>query len=211
MSSKEINLSTMGMQKGKQYETIVSTENSQNVKNAAPIGIICSGIDKVVCRIFKGGKTLDNILSQKKFIVNITHDPELFMLSTIGNLPEDYFEDDGSVKNVDAYFKCEVVSFKDAVKQSDPIKKKGEAIVIKSEVKELVIKNNTNALNRGFGYVVETLANLTRFDLVSNSQKKEYLDRFREANRVVRKIGYPEDIQAMNEIKKELMKKGFKP
>jgi len=211
MVKKEINLSTIGMKKGKQYETIVSTKNSQNVKNAAPIGILCSGDDKVVCRIFKGRKTLDNILSQKEFIVNITHDPELFMLSTIGNLPENYFDDNGSIKSADAYFKCEVLSFKEAVKQSDPIRKKGEAIVIKSEVKELIINNNVKAFNRGFGYVVETLANFTRFDLVDDNQKEEYLNKFREANRVVRKIGYPEDIQAMNEIKKELMKKGYKP
>lgn len=207
----EVNLSLIGMKKGKQYETIVSTRNSQNVKNAAPIGIICSGRDKVVCRIFKGGKTLDNILSQKEFIVNITHDPELFMLSTVGNLPKDYFDENGSVKNADAYFKCKAVDFKEAVKQSDPIKKKDEAIVIKSEVKKLVIKNNVKALNRGFGYVVETLANLTRFDLVGDKQKQEYLKKFREANRVVRKIGYKEDIKAMNEIKKELMKKGYEP
>jgi len=75
----------------------------------------------------------------------------------------------------------------------------------------LIINNDVKAFNRGFGYVVETLANFTRFDLVDDNQKEEYLNKFREANRVVRKIGYPEDIQAMNEIKKELMKKGFKP
>ena len=211
MVKKEVNLSTIGMKKGKQYETIVSTQNSQNVKNAAPIGILCSGDDTVVCRIFKGRKTLDNILSQKEFIVNITHDPELFMLSTIGNLPEDYFNENGSIKNVDAYFKCEAVSFKEAVKQSDPIRKKGEAIVIKSTVTELIINHDVKALNRGFGYVVETLTNFTRFDLVDDKQKEEYLKKFREANRVVRKIGYPEDIQAMNEIKKELIKKGYEP
>ena len=71
-----------------------------NVKNAAPIGIICSGEDIIVCRIFKGSKTLDNILSTKKFTINITHDAELFLLSTIGNLPKSYFNDDNSIKNV---------------------------------------------------------------------------------------------------------------
>jgi hypothetical protein len=75
----------------------------------------------------------------------------------------------------------------------------------------LIINHDVKALNRGFGYVVETLANFTRFDLVDYKQKEEYLKKFREANRVVRKIGYPEDIQAMNEIKKELIKKGYEP
>lgn len=204
-----VNLAEIGMKKGKQYETIVSTTDLDNVRNAAPIGMICSGKDTVVCRIFKGSKTLDNILSTKKFIINITHDAELFLLSTIANLPEEYFDEDNSIKNVKAYGKCEVVSFKKAVKQSDPIKKKGEAIVIKSKVTELVIHDDIKAFNRGFGYVVESLSNFTRFDLVDDNKKEEYINRFKEAHRVTTKVGYKEDIKAMNEIKKELMKKGF--
>lgn len=206
-----INLASIGMEKGKQYETIVSTINSENVKNAAPIGIICAGNDKVLCRIFKGRKTLDNILSQKEFTVNITHDPLLFEMSTVGNLPEDYFNDDNSIKDVDAYFKCEVIKFSEAIKQSDPIKKKGEAIVIKSQVSELIINNNVKAFNRGFGYVIETLANFSRFDMVGEKHKQDYLEKFREARRIVNKIGYKEEIRAMDEIKKELIKKGYEP
>lgn len=209
MDNIEINLENVGMIKGKQYETIVSTTNNENVKNAAPIGIICSGKDKVVCRIFKGIKTLDNILLKKEFIVNITHDSELFELSTVGNLPNDYFNEDNSIKNVDAYFKCEVESFKEARKQSDPIRTKGEAIVIKSNVTELNINNPVKAFNRAIGYVIESLANFTRFDIVDDNQKQEYIKRFKEAHRVVNKVGYPEDIKAMREIKKELINKGF--
>ena len=206
-----IDLTLIGMEKGRQYETIITTSDSENNKNAAPIGVICSGPDKVLSRIFKGSRTLENIISQREYVVNITHDPMLFTESTLGNLPQDYFNEDNSLKCADAYFKCEVISLKEAVKQSDPVKKKGEAIVIKSKVTELVIKRNTKAMNRGFGYVVESLANLTRFDLANEEQKEIYLKRFREANRVVTKIGYKEDLKAMKEIKKELVKKGYKP
>ena len=52
----------------------------------------------------------ENIISQRKFIVNITHDPEIFMLSTLGNLSEDYFNEDNSLKCAEAYFKCEVIN-----------------------------------------------------------------------------------------------------
>lgn len=206
-----IDLTLIGMEKGRQYETIITTSDSENNKNAAPIGVICSGPDKVLSRIFKGRHTLENIISQREYVVNITHDPMLFTESTLGNLPQDYFNEDNSLKCADAYFKCEVISLKEAVKQSDPVKKKGEAIVIKAKVTELVIKRNTKAMNRGFGYVVESLANLTRFDLANEEQKEIYLKRFREANRVVTKIGYKEDLKAMKEIKKELVKKGYKP
>ncbi len=205
------NLNLIGMEKGRQYETIITTKNSKNIKNAAPIGVICAGKDKILNRIFKGSHTLKNIISQKEFIVNITHDPNLFTVSLLGNLPEEYFNEDNSLKCADAYFKCNVISLTEAVKQSDPIKKNGEAIVIKSKVTELVINRPTHAMNRGFAYVIESLANLTRFDMVNDDKKEEYIKRFREANRVVVKVGYKEDIKAMHEIKKELIKKGYKP
>ena len=207
----EIDLASIGMEKGRQYETIITTVNNENLKNAAPIGVLCSGNDIILNRIFKGSHTLDNIIVQREFIVNITHDPELFTKSTLGKLPPECFNENNSLKDAEAYFKCEVISLKEAVKQSDPIKKKDEAIVIKSKVTEIVINKPTKAMNRGFGYVIETLSNFTHFDLVDEKQKELYLNRFREANRVVKKIGYKQDIQAMETIKKELIKKGYEP
>lgn len=207
----QIDLASVGMEKGKQYETIITTTSCDDIKNAAPIGVICAGQDKVLNRIFKGSRTLENIISKREFIVNITHNPEVFTLSTVGNLPEDYFNEDNSLKCADAYFKCEVISLKETVKQSDPVKSNGEAIVIKSKVTQLVINKQTRPINRGFGYVIESLSNLTRVDIVGEEQKEEYFERFREANRIVTKVGYKQDIEAMQKIKKELIKKGFKP
>ena len=211
MIDMQIDLASVAMEKGKQYETIITTTSCDDIKNAAPIGVICAGQDKVLNRIFKGSRTLENIISKREFIVNITHNPEVFTLSTVGNLPEDYFNEDNSLKCADAYFKCEVISLKEAVKQSDPVKSNGEAIVIKSKVTQLVINKQTRPINRGFGYVIESLSNLTRVDIVGEEQKEEYFERFREANRIVTKVGYKQDIEAMQKIKKELIKKGFKP
>jgi len=209
MSIMEIDLSIIGMERGRQYETIITTKNAQNVYNAAPIGVICSGPDVIVNRIFKGSHTLENIVETRKFVVNITYDPEIFYTSTLGNLPRNYFNEDLSLKCAEAYFKCEVISLTEAVKQSDPVKKKDEAIVIKSKVTDIVINKDTRAYNRGFGYVVESLSNLSRFDMVSDDKKAEYISKFREANRVVKKVGYREDIKAMGLIKKELRNKGY--
>ena len=205
----EINLSKIGMEKGRQYETIITTKNEDGTRNAAPIGVICAGEDRIINRIFKGSHTLENIVREKEFVVNITHDPELFKTSTLGNLPQNYFNEDLSLKRADAFFKCNAVSFTEAVKQSDPIKKKGEAIVFKSEVVGMTINQPVKAMNRGFGYVIESLTNLTRFDLVDDDKKEEYLKRFLEANRVVVKVGTKKDIEAMREIKKELKNKGY--
>ena len=209
MIDMEIDLTLIGMEKGMQYETIITTTDEKNIPNAAPIGVLCSGRDMILNRIFKGRHTLENIISQREFTVNITHDPELFTLSTIGNLPSDYFGNDNSLKDADAYFKCEVISLKEAVKQSDPIRKKGEAIVIKSKVTDIVIRREVKAFNRAFSCVIETLANFTRFDLVDETKKQYYLSRFTECSRVVNKVGGKEEKQAMGEIKKELIKKGY--
>ena len=162
-----------------------------------------------MCRIFKGIRTLDNIISQREFVVNITHDPLLFTWSLLDNLMEEDFNEDKSIKNVDCYFKCEVTDLKEAVKQSDPIRKKSEAIVIKADVCELVINNPVNAYNRAFGYVVESLANYSKLDLVGDEKRKYYLDSFREAYRVVRKVGSKMDKKAMENIKKKINEKGY--
>ena len=204
----EIDLSLIGMERGRQYETIITTHDSEGVKNAAPIGVLCSGKDAILNRIFKGSHTLENIISQREFVVNITHDPELFTQSLIGELDESEYGEDESLKLADAYFKCEVISLTEAVKRSDPIKSSDEGIVIKSKVVELVINRETAAFNRGFGYVIESLTNFLRFDLVEGELKEFYANRFREAYRVVNKVGTKQDIKAMHKIKKELQAKG---
>lgn len=204
----EIDLSLIGMERGRQYETIITTENKEGVKNAAPIGVLCSGPNTILNRIFKGSQTLDNIITQKEFVVNITHSPELFTTSLLDNFSDDDFNPDLSIKDADAYFKCRAISFTEAVKRSDPIKSSGEAIVIKSEVVELIIKRETKAFNRGFAYVIESLTNFLRFDLVEGEQKEFYVKRFNEAYRIVNKVGTKQDIKAMHKIKKELKNKG---
>lgn len=205
----EIDLTKIGMFKGQQYETIISTVDSEGNLNAAPIGILCRGKDNVMCRIFKGSHTLENIISQKEFIVNITQNPELFTESLLDNLETTAFNENKSIKNVDCYFKCEVTSIKGAVKQSDPVKKKGEANVIKANVVELIINNPTKAYNRAFSYVIECLVNFSRIGIVDDEKRKYYLDSYKEAYRIVKKVGSKKDKEAMDKIISKLNKKGY--
>lgn len=205
----EIDLTKIGMFRGQQYETIITTINDDGSLNAAPIGILCRGKNNVMCRIFKGSHTLENIISQKEFIVNICENPELFTWSLLNNLEKDDFSKDNSIKNVDAYFKCEVTSIKEAVKQSDPVKKKSEANVIKADVCKLVINNPVKAYNRALSYVIECLANFSRIDIVDDEKRKYYLDSFKEARRVVKKVGSKKDKEAMDMIKSKLNEKGY--
>ncbi|MDR3063784.1 MAG: DUF447 family protein, partial [Methanobrevibacter sp.] len=173
--------------------------NNENIKNAAPIGII--GIDKdiIQCRIFKGTTTLENILLKREFIVNITWNPLYFTLATIGKIDEKYFSKDGlNLKGVDAYLKCEVIGdIKIQIKENDPVKK-SEAGFFKSKVKEIVINNPcVKAPNRGFYNLIEALVNYTRMDLVDKEKKEFFINRLNELNRVINKVGSEEEKKAI--------------
>ncbi|MCR5027337.1 MAG: DUF447 family protein [Methanobrevibacter sp.] len=205
----EIDLSKIGMEKGRQYETIISTADCDGNLNAAPIGVLCRGPKNIMCRIFKGSHTLENIILQKEFTVNISEDPELFTWSLLDNLQRDDFNEDKSIKDIDCYFKCEVTDLKEAVKQSDPIKSKGEAIVIKADVTELVINKPIKAYNRSFSYVIESLVNLSRLDIADDELRKYYLKSFSEAYRVIKKVGSKKDKESIDKIRNKIKEKGY--
>lgn len=205
----KIDLSKIGMEKGMQYESIITTEDCDGNLNAAPMGVLCRGPKSIMCRIFKGRTTLENIVSKKEFVVNISEDPELFTWSLLDNLQRDDFNEDKSIKNIDCYFKCEVTDLKEAVKQSDPIRSKGEAIVIKADVTELVINNPIKAYNRSFSYVIESLVNISRLDIADDELRKYYLKNFNEAYRVIRKVGSKKDKESMDKIRNKIKEKGY--
>ena len=116
---------------------------------------------------------------------------------------------DKSIKNIDCYFKCEVTDLKEAVKKSDPIRKKDEAIVIKANVVELVINKPVKAYNRSFSYVLESLVNFSRLDIADDIQREYYLKSFNEAFRVIKKVGSKKDRESMNKIKDKIKEKGI--
>ena len=115
-----MDIESLGMKKSLLYETVISTVNSDKTANAAPIGIICKDKNTVVCYLHRGSSTVQNIKTNKKFIVNIINDPMVFVESTIGNLPESCYathEDEFYIKNSDAYFQAKVISIKDVEKE----------------------------------------------------------------------------------------------
>lgn len=204
-----INLASVGINKGQQYETIITTNDKNGKRNAAPIGIISRGPDSVMCRIFKGSQTLENILSQKEFIVNITSNPGMFTYATINTIPNEYLTEDNALINADSYFKCELTDVKNAVKKSDLLGK-SEAKIIKAKVVNLKINNPCNlALNRAFPMLIESLSNFTRIDLVDKKTQEYYLNRFEESKRVINKVGSAKDKKAILLLKEALKEKGF--
>jgi hypothetical protein len=204
-----IDLSSIGMEKGQKYEGIITTNNSDNSLNAAPIGILCDGKMKIKCRIFKTSKTLSNILNNKEFIVNITNDAILFTLATLDNIPQEYYGENNILKDIDAYFTCELHESKETIKHDDPVKQ-SEAVLISADVKEIVLKNTcAKAMNRGIHALIESLVNYTRIDIVNKNKQNYYLDRIIESERIINKVGSTKEKEAISILKDKITDKGY--
>ena len=89
---KVAGLESLNMFKGQLYETIVTTQNGELVKNAAPIGVICKDSNHVVIHLDNCVHTHLNILENGELIVNITKDPLVFTISTLCELVDKYFD-----------------------------------------------------------------------------------------------------------------------
>ena len=207
-----INSNSIGMEKGSQYETIITTISPDGSKNAAPIGTIAYSENELMMRIFTTSHTAQNIIKNREFISNITSNPKIFTLSTIANLPEEYFTDEDIpvLKDCDGYLKCKVKRLKEAREKNDPVNSDGKSIVIKAEVCEIVKnKECPQIVNRGLYMLIESLVNYTRIDMVDDNLKEYYIERFYEDKRVIKKVGTEMDKESIDILEKELKDKGY--
>ena len=214
-----INLEKLGMYRGQQYEAIITTLNENGKTNAAPFGIFCKGPNKIMCRIFKGSTSLENILTEGEFIVNITNNPLMFTLATIDTIPDKYLSKINSkerenkeltyLKDSEAYFIVKVDKISEGLRE-DNIKKSG-LFAINGEVTEIKTNiPNPKAFNRAIHELINSLVNYSRIDLVNNEKQKEFLDKFKESERIIKKVGNKEEKEAINILKEQLITKNYK-
>ena len=67
-------------------------------------------------------------------------------------------------------------------------------------------EENTQAFNRSFAAVIESLTNYSRYLIVDAEKRKEYLARLNENQRLVNKVGSSDAKKAMDILKKEYEK-----
>ena len=212
----EIDLSKIGMEKGQQYEIIITTIDSDGNTNAAPFGLRVLEDDEIFLRIFDGGNTIRNIKDKKEFIVNVTDNPLMFTLSSINTIPDEYLtkipkenSELAYLTDADAYFICEVKSIKSSYRENDPIKDTGINF-IKAEVIELNIKNKcVKPINRAIHALIESLVNYSRINIVDEEKQKYFLERFEESERIIKRVGNKKEKEAIELLKDDLKKKGY--
>lgn len=200
-------LSEVGIEKDLQYECITTTINSDGVKNAGAFAFKYLGDDKVHCHIFEGSKTLKNILDNREYVVNITQDPLVFTYATLDCLGDEYYtsdEDIAIIKNTPAYIIVDVVNVEKKTPDDFPIKGDRNIYFIDGKIREFIINDdNAQAFNRGLSGLIEGLVNFSRYKIVDDEKRKEYMDRLVENKRIIDKVSDERTQKAMADLKAE--------
>lgn len=203
-------LTSVGIHTNLQYECITTTINSEKEKNSAAFAFIYLGEDKVMCRIFEGSKSLENIQKTRQYVVNITQDPLVFTLSTIDKLPDDYYTDDDDIailKDSGAYMVIDVDEIEMKTPEDLPIKNDANIYFITGTIKDFVIRDESvQAFNRGFSGLIELLVNCSRYKIVDGDKRKYYKDRLDENRRVIEKVSDEKTKKAMEILAEEYEK-----
>ena len=184
---KAENLESLNMFKGQLYETIVTTQSNDQVKNAAPIGVICKDSNHVVIHLDNCVHTHLNIMENGELIVNITKDPLIFTYSTLGELEEEYFGE-FNVKTIE--------------KKRENDYNNGIGNVVTCEVEDIYISDNNEIvpLNRAMNAVIESLVYYCRFDHKYKDKQDIIWTHMKELNRVCQKVGNEKEKKSMKLI-----------
>lgn len=203
-------LSKLGIEKDLQYECITTTMNKDGVKNAGAFAFIYLGEDKVHCHIFDGSKTLQNILDTNEYVVNITQDPLVFTYATLNRLGDEYYTDDEDmaiIKDTPAYIIVDVENIDIKPPENFPNKGDNSIYFITGKIREVVVKDeNIQAYNRGMSGLIEGLVNLSRYKIVDDEKRKEYMDWLIENQRVINKVSDEKTKKAMADLRAEYEK-----
>jgi len=204
------NLKQIGIEKDIQYECITTTINENGEKNAAAFAFKYLGEDKVFCRIFEGSKTLENIINTNEYVVNITQDPLVFTYATLNCLNDEYYTDNTNIaiiKNTPAYIIVDVENVEIKTPEDFPIKGDNNIYFITGNIREVVVNDkNVHAFNRGLSALIESLVNFSRYKIVSENQRKVYMDKLIENQRVIDKVSDEKTKKAIADLKEEYEK-----
>ena len=200
---KVAGLESLNMFKGQLYETIVTTQNGELVKNAAPIGVICKDSNHVVIHLDNCVHTHQNIMENGELIVNITKDPLIFTYSTLGELEEEHFDEFNGfpmIKDSLGFFKAHVIKTIEKKRENDY--NDGIGNVVTCEVEDIYIRdyNEIVPLNRAMNAVIESLVYYCRFDHKYRQKQDIIWTHMKELNRVCQKVGNEKEKKSMKLI-----------
>ena len=188
-------LEQIGMKKNWIYEVVVSTFHDR-VPHAAPMGIWSEDLDTLNLAIYRDSKTLENIIKEKEFAVNIVDDIQIFYeaLFNKGNISYEPSNQINApiIRDASAIIESKVTSFVP----------KENRFHIKAEIADIRIWNKIKLVNRAKSFALESLILATRIHHFPDRKIEEIL---RENYRVIAKVA-PDSMyeQVMKKIMKTL-------
>ena len=191
------------MFKGQLYETIVTTQSNESIKNAAPIGVICKDSNHIVIHLDNCVHTHQNILENGELIVNITKNPLIFTYSTIGELDDAYFDEFNGfplIKGSLGFFKAHVIKRIEKKRENDY--NDGIGHVVTCEVEDIYTREYDEIvpLSRSMNAVIESLVYYCRFDHKYKDKQDIIWTHMKELNRVCQKVGNESEKKSMKLI-----------
>lgn len=176
----------LNLKRGVIYETIISTYSPDDTPNSAPIGIKYLGEGRVQARIYKGSQTLNNILSRRCAVANLTSDPILFYLTALKrgkHPPVEYSKSENvdapRIREVDGHIELELVDSRQG----------SEYATLNFKVKAIYLAPGISRIYcRAPHALVEATIHATRIKMLLAK------NRFREAERLIRLVNHYKDV-----------------
>lgn len=200
---KADDLDSLNMFKGQLYETIVTTQSNEGIRNAAPIGVICKDSSHIVIHLDNCVHTHLNILENGELIVNISKNPLIFTYSTIGELDDEYFDEFNGfpmIRDSLGFFKAHVIRTIEKKRENDY--NDGRGNVVTCEVEDIYVSEMSEIvpLNRAMNAVIESLVYYCRFDHKYKDKQDMIWTHMKELNRVCQKVGNESEKKSMKLI-----------
>ena len=178
-------LRQLGMKKEWIYEVVVSTL-CQGLPHAAPIGVWTENFKTLKSEIYKGSKTLGNILEHRDYSVNLPSDPigiynALFARHRLVYEKSKKIEApvlSGASANLELKLKL--------------IKEKDNTFLVEGEIISIRTRDKINLINRAEGLVLENLVLSTKPPHLAGKGTRNLI---RENYRVIRKVAPGSDYE----------------
>ncbi len=181
-------LQDLGFIKNWIYEVVISCFDD-NIPHAAPFGVKTPDLKRVTIEMYKGSNTLENILENKEFAINVVNGPIGFYHALFAKEKMNF----GSAKRIAA----PVLKDSPAVIEAGLIRavKRERVYSVEAEVVCIHMRgSNFRLTNRAESLVLESLVLATRIPHVLERKPKELL---REHYRVIRKVAPGSEYEEM--------------
>jgi hypothetical protein len=174
-------------------EVIATTRNDR--PNAAPIGIINRKILYVV--LYKGTHTFSNVKKNSQLVANFVLDPLLYVRTAFEDVDVSFFRSDQDAPVLQAAYAW--VEFKCSIAEKPT---RNRAVVQLHPVKSVVLSQPMMPTNRAFCALIEATIHATRYRKLKDPKYLEIALRY---ERVVRKCGGAQELEAFQLLKKYLV------